>query len=245
VKGTQAAPFREVLQSNADSQNVHDAIAEAVANPSNLARHYLECRVESWGGEVVTSVFVRVSLQGRALYLEFSTYALLPTRAEYHLVDEVGGTGPGAVARMIGTTLLSFPQHLLAVRRVTRAPAQLWAAIRPRKDLSARPRAAFRFDIGAAVSAREAAAVVPDESYFQFQDSLQHSKIIERRLIATVGDYLKELGVDTSEFWERARAILNTGVINAGPGSVNITGSAIGEQAKVTTPTAQAENGGP
>ena len=241
VEGTHAAPFRQVLQSEAASQKVRDAIADAVANPGNVARHYLECRVESWGGEVVTSVFVHVSLQGRTLYLEFSTYALLPTRAEYHLIDEAGGTGPGAVARMIGTTLLSFPQHLLAIRRAARAPVQIWAAIRPRQDLSPRPRAISRFDIGAAVSAREAAAVVPDESYFQYQDSLQHSKIIERRLIATVGDYLKELGVDTSEFWERARAILNTGVINAGPGTVNITGSAVGEQASVTTPSPPAQ----
>ena len=90
-------------------------------------------------------------------------------------------------------------------------------------------------DIGATTSARESAAPYSDETYFQFQDILQHSKIIERRLIATVGDYLKEQGVDTSEFWQRANAILNTGVINAGSGTVNISGSAIGEQATVTT----------
>jgi hypothetical protein len=37
------------------------------------------------------------------------------------------------------------------------------------------------------------------------------------------------------------RAILNTGVINAGPGTVNITASAIGEQASVTTPSPPAQ----
>ena len=66
------------------------------------------------------------------------------------------------------------------------------------------------------------------------QDILQHSKIIERRLFTTVGDYLKRLGVDTSEFWARATAILNNGVINTGPGSVNVTNSAFGQDSSVT-----------
>jgi hypothetical protein len=138
-------------------------------------------------------------------------------------------------------------------------PVQLWAALCPNKDrtgvMAARmntTRRHFRavsilraIDIGAAASARENAAPYSDETYVQFQDILQHSKIIERRLIATVGDYLKEKGVDTSEFWERANAILNTGVINAGPGTVNISGSAIGEQATVTTAPGQPQAQGP
>jgi len=237
VEGTQAGPFHDVLLDRAESRRVQDAIAAAITRPDDVARHYLACRVVSWGGEVVTTVFVHVSLQGRTLYLEFSTHALLPTRAEYHIIDEPHGTGPVATARAIGKALLRLPAELLAVRRLPRAPVQLWAALRPRQDLTFRTRAWYRADIGATLSAREAAAGDTDESYFQFQDILQHSKIIERRLIATVGDYLKDLGVDTSEFWERARAILNTGVINAGSGTVNITGSAIGDQASVVNET--------
>jgi hypothetical protein len=210
-------------------------ITGAIANPGGVARHYLACRVESWGGEVVTSVFVHVSLQGRTLYLEFSTYALLPTRKEY-----AGGTGPGAAVKAIGKGLLSLPEELLGARRAARAPAQLWAALRPGTDQTAK--ASARIDIGATVSAREEAAADidaaydddEDKSYFQIQDILQHSKIIERRLIAIVGDYLKELGVDTSEFLERAQAILNSGVINTGSGTVNLVGSAVGDQASVT-----------
>jgi hypothetical protein len=142
---------------------------------------------------------------------------------------------------------------LLGMRRLVNVPIRLWGALSPRKDrtrmITARMNSTQRHirpfsllrpvDIGAVTSAREIAAVSSDESYFQFQDILQHSKVIERRLIATVGDYLKEVGVDTSEFWQRTSAILNNGVINAGSGTVNITGSAIGEQATVTTTAEQ------
>src|ERR1035438_7969739 len=236
VEGTRAAPLRDVLSSGPPSGNIEDVITDAIANPGGVARHYLACRVESWGGEVVTSVFVHVSLQGRALSLEFSTCALLPTRTKY-----AAGTGPGAAVKAIGKGLLSLPEELLGARRAARAPAQLWAALRPGTDQTAR--ASLRIDIGSTVSAREAAAADTDaaddddddQSYFQFQDILQHSKIIERRLIATVGDYLKEHGVDTSEFFERAQAILNSGVINTGSGTVNLVGSAVGDQASVTT----------
>jgi hypothetical protein len=249
IEGTHAAPLHSVLTADRDSAEVTDAIQNAIACPSDVARHYLASRVESWGGEVVTSVFVHVSLQGRTLYLEFATYALLPTRPDYHVIDEAGGTGAGATGKAIGSALIQLPEQLMGMRRLLRVPIQLWIALSPRKDQAAMitarmnsPKRHIRsfsmlrpVDIGATTSAREIAAAAADESYFQFQDILQHSKVIERRLIATVGDYLKEVGVDTSEFWQRASAILNNGVINAGPGTVNVTGSVFGEQPTVMT----------
>jgi len=249
IEGTHAIPFHDILVAGPDSAEVTKVIDDAIARPSDVARHYLASLVESWGGEVVTSVFVHVSLQGRTLYLEFATYALLPTRPEYHIIDEAGGTGASAVGKAVGSALVRLPEQLLGIRHLVRVPIQLWAALCPRKDrtgiMAARmntTRRHFRtvsilrpIDIGATTSARESAAKQTDETYFQYQDILQHSKVIERRLLATVGDYLKNKGVDTSEFWQRANAILNNGVINAGPGTVNITGSAIGEQPTVTT----------
>jgi hypothetical protein len=240
VEGTHAAPFTGILRGDPSGQDVKNAITDAIAYPGNIARHYLASRVKSWGGEVVTSIFVRVSLQGRTLYLEFATYALLPTRNEYHIIDEPKKTSLAALLKAIATELASLPGEVLAVRFLVTAPAQLWAAIRPRKDLDLERRAYPRADIGAAVSAREAAAIGADESYFQYQDILHHSKIVERRLIATVGDYLKEKGVDTSEFWQRAQAILNNGVINTGAGTVTVSGSAMGQDTTVTSQAAAA-----
>lgn len=243
VEGTHADPFREALLASSGSAEVERAIIFAIKNPSDVARHYLACRVVSWGGEVVTSVFVHVSLQGRTLYLEFSTYALLPTRPEYHLVDEFGGTGIAATAKDAGKHLADLPRVLVGGLRVYVVPVQAWASLRPHKDQAARKN--LRTDIGSEISVRENAAIESDQSYFQYQDVLQHSKIIERRLFAAVGDYLEGLGVDTSEFWQRATAILNNGVINYGPGTVNIAGSAIGDHASVTNEATSAQAGQP
>lgn len=192
-------------------------------------RHYLACRIPSWGGEIVTSVFVHASLQGRTLYLEFATLALLPTRPEYQLVDKPSTTGPAALLRELRRSLVSLPQELQGIQRIIDAPAQLWSAVRPRQDLTLQRHADARTDIGSNMSAREAAAIEAKQSYFQTQDILQHSKIIERRLIATVGDFLMKHHVDTTEFLQRATAILNNGVINTGPGNVDISGSVFGE----------------
>lgn len=79
-----------------------------------------------------------------------------------------------------------------------------------------------------------------ESSYFQFQDIAQHSKIIERRLIAAIEDYLKEVGVDSSEFVGRTTAILNNGIMNTGSGTISVDGSAVGANSTVRI---QAENG--
>ena len=234
VHGTHAGLNPDLRQEKYDLQVLHELIANAIASPGDVARHYLASRVASWGGEVVTSVFVHLSLQGRTLYLEFATHALLPTRTDYHLVDEPSQTGPGALTKAVIKSLACLPDEMLGTQHVVSAPAQIWAAVRPHQDLTVQTRKRARADIGAAISAREAAATDAEESYFQYQDSLQHSKIIERRLIATVGDFLMERNVDTTEFLQRANAILNKGVINTGSGNVDITGSAIGDEANVT-----------
>jgi hypothetical protein len=241
VQGTLAGRYGDVLASDPDSSDVEREIARAIANPSDVARHYLTAWAQSWAGEIVTTVFVHASLQGRTLYLEFATCALLPTRSEYHVVDKADGTGSRAIMKAAGTGLASLPQQLLAARRLAGVPTQLGATLRGRDWTPKRGR---RFDIGAVSSAREQAMTGADveaeaeaeSTYFQYQDFIQHSKIIERRLIATVDDYLTELGVDTSEFLQRATAILNSGVIiNTGPGPVNFANSAIGgEKASIS-----------
>ena len=72
IEGTHAWSYRHVLRGLRGSDDVEEVMTEAIARPSDVARHYLACQVVSWGGEIVTTVFVHVSLQGRTLYLEFS-----------------------------------------------------------------------------------------------------------------------------------------------------------------------------
>ena len=50
-----------------------------------------------------------------------------------------------------------------------------------------------------------------------------------------VGDFLGELGIDTSEFYERATTILNNGIINTGSGSVTTTTTTFGDNSPVNS----------
>lgn len=245
IEGTRAAHMGTVLAAERDSNVVTHAIADAIANSGDAARHYLCAQVVSWGGEVVTSVFVHVSLQGRTLYLEVAIYALLPIRPEYAAGSTIGA-GRENFGSVVRAAIAGLPMHLLEAWRLARAPITLWAAMRARDDLTSGYGPSG--DIGAEFSLRETAMVKPssklgdesESSYFQFRDVEQHSKIIERRLIAAIDDYLVEVGVDSSEFVRRTTMILNNGIMNTGSGEVSVDNSAVGAQSTVLL---QAENG--
>jgi hypothetical protein len=236
VEGTRTAGIASALAAEPESDEVKRAMADAITMSSGVARHYLCAQVVSWDGEIVTSVYVHVSLQGRTLYLEFATCALYPVRLEYG-GDQAKGTRAGEIVGAIGAAIASLPGHMLEIKRLACASAMLLPALRA-TSVRALMTAPHR-DIGAESSVREIAMIERpvesrDESesgYFQAQDIVQHSKIIERRLIAALDDYLREVGVDSSEFVQRTTAILNNGILNTGSGTVNADNMAVGENA--------------
>lgn len=229
VEGRYAMGYAREL---ADTPNA-DMVRRMLDSPTETARHYLTCRVESWGGDLVTTIFVHVSLQGRTLYIEFTTCGLAPTRLEYHAIDVVGRTGRMAVAGAAFTGLLLLPAAALAPMRLMGAASLLLGSLGAAPDATAASLKRGN-NIGAELSARELASIEADESYFQTFDVAKHSKVIERRLLATVGEFLKEHGVDTTEFLQRATAILNNGVINTGSGNVELGDTAMGENTSVS-----------
>lgn len=251
IDGTYVNNFLGAL-SDPPSSIVIDHI---MAEPREEARYHIACQVEAWDGELVTTVFVHISLQGQTLYVEFSTYALLPTPPRFHVIDEVGGTGTKAALRMVRQGLSELPDVLHAPRRLLAVPKHLVSAYWAQWD---RMGNGERRDIGAQISVREVArdgadtdpkkVSVPrrvrrdpeeteETSYFQFFDVARYSKIIERRLLASIEEFLKAKGVDTSEFARRAEAILNNGVLNTGSGTINVSDSAVGHQSSVSNTT--------
>ncbi|NKE60293.1 hypothetical protein FXN61_27235 [Lentzea sp. PSKA42] len=212
------------------------AVSGIIADPTTAARHYLTCQVRSWDGEVVTTVFVHVAVQGRTLYLEFSAWMLPPTQAGYQLLRDPRRTEPGARLDAVGQALTTLPRLVVgAPFGVLRAGRDAMRAI-----LSAALRVpAADYDFGARTSIRELGAMtlpqvrrenrdmyVPD-NYFQSRDVVKYWKILERRLIAATFDFLAAHDVDTAEYAERALTVLNTGVMQFG-GTMGIRDSAIG-----------------
>lgn len=243
IEGTQARRFLDEFTEDAVA-----ATERIKASPTDAARHYLACQIESWGGEVFTSVFVHVSLQGRTLYLEFSTYALTPTCRAFQVIDHVGESGPAARWRAAAKSVRRTPHLLLAPVKLASAGRLLAGAVRARQDLTLEARRGV--NTGARFSLREEAVWRPDQrdedpeeraarlphtDYFQLGDINKHSQIIERRLLAAVADFLTTKNVDTSEFWQRATTILNSGVISTGSGNTIVNNSTVGAGATSTS----------
>lgn len=235
VAGTKTADLPEDL---ADVKPL-----QVMADPTGHARHYLACQIESWDGEIVTTVYVHASIKGRMLYLEFSTWALPPTRQEFHVMDQPDGVGPIAYLTTVGRAIRSLPARVggAAPRLAMHAVHELRGMYRRPDDYDSRCRGV---DIGARVSARELGAGLDIDdkgspiatatiTYFQHRDVLRYAKVIERRLLASVLDFLEERRIDVSEYRQRMATILNIGAINFGSGNVTVSNSAIGEGAAV------------
>ena len=93
------------------------------------------------------------------------------------------------------------------------------------------------FDFGATTSVRELAQADQYRRYFQQVDRDRLSKIVERQIFDSFVSFLREKGVDTSDFEEREAAILNYGVLVSG-GSLQATNVAAGQGATATETTA-------
>jgi hypothetical protein len=211
-------------------------LAYVIRNPTGPVRHYLACRVVSWDGELVTTVYVHIAVQGRSLYVEISSWGLTPCADRYRQVDEVRNEGPLPFLRAAWNGLLDAPASLAqSPRRLVRAGVDAITATTGNLPPVGTP-VTRGFDYGARWSLREDAAELP-RAKFQLEDILKYKRIIERRVLASVLDFLDANEVDTSEYRQRLTAVLNSGVIISGNsnssfgpvGAVN-TGQPAGEQ---------------
>jgi hypothetical protein len=192
-----------------------DVVAGVVRHPTTPARHYLACQVFAWGGELITTVYVHIAVQGRSLYLELTTTALPPCKEEYRIVDTVDGAGARAWLRALRTGLADTPQS------IWRSPANLIGALINMIAASGTPvdntRVIRGYDYGAVVGVRELGSDPEMRNLTQLQDVDKYQKLIERRVIASVLDFLDDHGIDTIEYRTRAAAVLNnSGVMVTG-----------------------------
>ncbi|MEV6525804.1 hypothetical protein AB0M43_28045 [Longispora sp. NPDC051575] len=195
------------------------ALERVIANPTGPARHYLSCQVVSWDGEVVTTVYVHFAVQGRTLYLELSAWALPPCAPAYRSIDDAEQAVVLGGAMTVFKALAGAPMVLL------KAPINL-----ARLAMADRQGGAARSNYGARISLRELGDAGRLRAYQQEHDVEKYSRIIERRVLAAVYDFLEDKDIDVSEYTQRAMTILNNGVINTG-GTTTLHSTAVGSQA--------------
>jgi hypothetical protein len=203
-------------------------MAEIVRNPTAPQRHYLVCQVVSWRGELVTTVYVHFAAQGKALYVELHVAGLLPCDERFRIVDQVDGTGLKATLREAGRALITAPAA------VAEAPTNLVRILRDMLAVGFRTRPAKRrirrgYDYGAVIGLRELGASVEVKDHMQTQDIVKYGRIIERRVLAAILDFLEKRDVDVTEYRQRSLTILNAGAVATSGGTVIVEGDAIGQ----------------
>jgi hypothetical protein len=207
-----------------------EEMAEIIRNPTNPARHYLACQVVSWGGDVVTTVYVHIAVQGRSLYLEVTSTTMAPCNERYRLVDVDGGTGPRAWLREAHLAVRGTP------RTIVRAPGRL---VRSMVDMTGhggatrRGMSRRRKDYGARVSVRQMGTRDKLRNFTQRQDILKFRRLIESRVFAHVLDFLDEHDVDTSGVRAQRATVLNNNGIFVG-GNMDVSGGSVTNQAPET-----------
>lgn len=193
-----------------------DTVAEIIINPTNPARYYIACQVVAWGGDVVTTVYIHIAVQGRSLYLEVTSTSLAPCNELYRTVDQEGGTGPRAWRRASAEAILATP------RTIAKAPGRLIGylgdATGRRGAGAAGLAGSRRRDHGAGISVRQLGTRDKLRNFTQRQDIIKFQRLIERRVFAHVLDYLDLKGVDTTEHRAQRASVLNVhgGVNNWG-----------------------------
>lgn len=206
------------------------AINSLLDNASDRDRHYIVCQVTAWDGEIVASMFIHVGIQGRALYLELTSWALPQTRDAFLVGDLRRGSGLPAYWRAFRRSALRMPTELArapgGLARLAKRPLYLLMPSFERTRDTKR-------DVGASFSLRELAANVhtdpkgyverpPTMSYFQWRDVVKFHQVIERRLLSSVQEFLESRDIDTAEYRERAVALFNTGIVQFGSGTISV-----------------------
>ena len=180
------------------------------------AETYLCLRMLGPGGRVVVTMHLRAHLLMPRLSWEVAAYVIPPLSGRFDAVEYLP-TGPAqlwwdtvrTVNRDLRTTLFGAPGRLraerLRLRRLTRDLERVRREIRKgRKD----------WDYGAVNGLREAVADWERMGYSERRDTAHYFKRLEQGVLLATGSFLREHHIDTSDFEDTERQVVNAPTYN-------------------------------
>ncbi|MFI1521015.1 hypothetical protein [Kitasatospora cineracea] len=194
------------------------------------ARPYLMTTVSGWSGELVVGTVTRFSLSAARdlLFVEGGTTVLPPLRHWYHQVDHLLDRPTWRqLLTLLGTSAAAVPGRLLAAPAEALGRLAEGLAARRKQREQLRRIALGAFNYGAELSIREAAAEPGFHRYFQQVDSQMYTKVVERRVLDALTDFLTDHQVDVSELRERQNVIYNGGIFTSGNANVSFVDSPV------------------
>ena len=212
-------------------------VRSLTVEPEDRARPYLTVQISGWHSQLIVSTFLRFVVTPHELVIEVTHCLLAPVRDEFQEVDRLlpEPTARQAI-RIAGRALRRTPGHVL------RAPFAIAARVldpvtaarrraRQRREIVS----SLRFDYGAARSPRETVSDRQYQRYFQELDSALYTKVIEKRMLRAVEQFLELKGIDTFDLNQRQAVLQNSGVYVGAGGTVNAGSVAAGTGARAST----------
>ncbi len=209
-------------------------VRSLTVEPEDRARPYLTVQISGWRGQLVVSTFLRFVVTPHELVVEVTHCLLGPVRDEFQEVDSLlqEPTVRQSI-RIGGRALRRTPGHLLrapfAIAKHLLGPVTTaHHRARQRREIVR----SLRFDYGAARSPRETVSDDRYQRYFQKLDSALYTKVIEKRMLQAVEQFLESKGIDTTELTQRQAMIQNNGVLVAAGATVTAGSIAAGTGAR-------------
>jgi hypothetical protein len=199
-------------------QRVEDAVVQDALHPrSEHLRNYKWIRVHGWGSDVVVSLLFRCSMPGHTLFVEGERYVLAPLEDKVQAIDRQPPVTWKSDLLTAAWALVTGPFAALwsILELLGEADEAASAGLeegRVRRAISRNP----RYDYGAEAGVRETLAGAGISSRFQQLDADRFIKIVEREILDTLGEFLEEHNIDSTELRDRAMTIQSAGVLALG-----------------------------
>ncbi|WP_043269077.1 hypothetical protein [Streptomyces sp. CT34] len=204
--------------------------------PEEGARPYLVVHSTGWGGELVTSLFLRFFRSDSNLSVEAVQTVLCPLLDRYRVIDTLmPRPSVRDVLELLAQTLVSTLFVLFAspVRAVAGLSPDHWMYWRMRRQYR-RITQLRHFDYGARQSVRQKAADSRHHRYFQKADCGMVLKTVEKRVLDALVEFAEVRGIDVSELVQRQEIIVNNGIIATQGAKVESSSVATGEKSRVS-----------
>lgn len=204
-----------------ESAVARSVVDDLIARPMEWMRYFRSFQVETWDRDVVVSAYLTFGLDDEMLYVEWTPCILHPIHSEHRTIDVL----PEQSLRPFGDAivdLLKFPASI---------PKRFATALGWMTPIHQAEGTYVAERYGASNSLRELASRSQVDNYFQLTDVERYVKVLESRLLRTLGEFLESKGISVTEFMEQAMQVTSNNVHITGP----VISSNIGTSGKART----------
>ncbi|SMD23970.1 hypothetical protein SAMN05660733_07501 [Lentzea albidocapillata] len=219
-------PDKDYSPQDTVSRSVVD---ELIARPMEWMRYFRSFQVETWDRDVVISAYLTFGLDDEMLYVEWTPCILHPINSEHRKIDVLSAQSLRPFAEAI-VDLLKFPASI---------PKRFATAVGWMNPIHQAEGTYVAERYGASNSLRELASRSQVDNYFQLTDVERYIKVLESRLLRTLGEFLESKGISVTEFMEQAMQVTSNNVHITGP----VISSNIGTSGKARTGKASVGKG--